>query len=196
MSKSLNNFFTIKEVLQELHPEVLRYAMISAHYRSHIEYSQEQLALSKAALEKFYLTLRGLLPSTIKPNDSIFEQRFIAAMDDDFNTPEALAVLFDLTKEINKLRSHSLEQASSLGALLQYLGKILGILNSEPEKFLQNLTSNNPDITSAQIEEKIDLRKKARENKNWDLADQIRLELVQLGIVIEDSTTGTTWRKQ
>jgi cysteinyl-tRNA synthetase len=195
MSKSLNNFFTIREVLQEVHPEVLKYALTNAHYRSHIEYSEEQLVLSKNALEKFYLALRGL-PIAERPVNSIFEQRFITAMDDDFNTHEALAVLFDLTKEINKLREQSiLTQASSLAALLKHLGGILGLLNSDPEQFLQNL-STNANITPSQIEEMLSLRNKARKDQNWLEADQIRKNLETMGIVIEDGATDTTWRKK
>lgn len=201
MSKSLNNFFTIKDVLQEVHPEILRYAMTSAHYRSHIEYSAEQLALSKAALEKFYLALRNLPTHGVAPTNSEYEQRFIAAMDDDFNTPEAFAVLFDLTKEINRLNKSSNQEhiqenpASELGALLKKLGQILGILYCEPEYFLQHL-SLHKSIDVDKIEEMIALRNHARKSHDWLTADRIRNELDALGVVIEDSAGNTTWRKK
>ena len=195
MSKSLNNFFTIRDVLQETHPEILRYSMITAHYRSHLEYSPEQLKLSKQALEKFYIALRGL-PDADKPINSEFEKRFIAAMDDDFNTPEALAVLFDLTKEINKLREHSLQEAASLGSLLKYLWQTLGLFNSQPEDFLQSLSNTANDIDISKVEKLISDRNNARKNKDWQKADQIRFELDKLGIILEDAAGVTTWRKK
>jgi cysteinyl-tRNA synthetase len=117
-------------------------------------------------------------------------------MDDDFNTPEAFAVLFDLTKEINRLREDSLATASLLGALLKKLGGILGLLQQEPEVFLQNLPTQNNSITPDQINAKISLRNTARQKKAWQEADAIRQELEDLGIIIEDTTTGTSWRKK
>ncbi len=194
MSKSLNNFYTIAEVLQEVHPEVLRYSMSSAHYRSHVEYSAEQINSSRNSLEKFYLALRGL-PTAEKPVNSEFEARFIAAMDDDFNTPVAFSVLFDLTKEINRLREQSLAKAGSLGSLLKDLAGVLGILNHDPEIFLQNLPINNT-IDATKIDEMITSRNIARKNKNWQAADQIRIELDKLGITLEDTAAGTIWRKK
>lgn len=195
MSKSLNNFHTIKEVLTTVHPEVLRFSLINAHYRSHVDYSTEQINLSTNAIRKFYLTLRDL-PKVAKAEHTEFEQRFMLAMDDDFNTPEALAVLFDLTKEINKLRTTSIAQAASLAALLKYLANILGLLNCEPEQFLQHENINNNDLDVKQIEHMINLRNIARNNKDWQTADRIRTELDELGIIIEDSSNNTTWRKK
>ena len=195
MSKSLNNFFTIRDVLQVVHPEVLRYTVSSAHYRSHLEYSKEQINASRNSLEKFYLAIRGV-PAANRIENSEFEARFIAAMDDDFNTSEALAVLFDLTKEINRLREISLAKAASSVALLKYLANILGLLHYDAEDFLQNLTANDSIDVSA-IEELIAARNTARANKDWGQADNIRKQLDALGIIIEDGgATGTIWRKK
>ena len=192
MSKSLNNFFTIREVLSDHRPEVVRYFLVSSHYRSPVNYSTDSLSIAEGALERFYLTLRSL-PTHAVEIDEGFETRFIEAMDDDFNVPEALAVLFDLAREINRLRDKEFNKAAGLARLLRRLGGVLGILQDDPEQFLRKATSD--DIDAAKIEALIVQRNQARQDKNWQRADEIREELAQMNILIEDAGSGTTWRR-
>jgi cysteinyl-tRNA synthetase len=190
MSKSLGNFFTLKEILNKYRPEILRYFIVASHYRSPINFSEENLENARAALQRFYITLRDLPIADEKDPDpeNQFNQRFHAAMNDDFNTPEALAVLFDLAREINRLRSSDqLLVAAQYGALLKHLGWILGILQDDPEKFLK------AGIDANQIEALIAARNAARKNKNWAEADRVRNELTAMGITLEDTPNGTTW---
>lgn len=209
MSKSLGNFFTVQEVLKEYSAEVVRYFLLASHYRSPINYSTENLQSAHAALERFYITLRGLLPpsSALTPDLSQKERgvreegdrfgrgRYIecfnSAMDDDFNTPEALAVLFDLARDINRLRNEDIEKASELAAVLRYLGSIFGILQQDPEVFLRGDASN---LDTSKIEALIAARTEARKNKNWAEADKIRNELASMGVELEDGAAGTIWR--
>ncbi len=193
MSKSLGNFFTIKAVLATYHPEVIRYFMIASHYRSPINYSEQNLLNAKNALDRFYAALRGLPPSERAEKNDLFETRFIEAMIDDFNTPIALSVLFDLVREINRLKDEKkLPEAAKKGALLRSLGNLFGILKEDPELFLKGHTGNEE---SKQIEELIAARNQARSEKNWTEADRLRQALQSLGIVIEDSPEGTIWRQ-
>lgn len=190
MSKSLGNFFTLKEALKKYRPEILRYFVVASHYRSPINFSEENLENAHAALQRFYITLRDLPPVNTKDFDAKnqFNERFHAAMNDDFNTPEALAVLFDLAREINRLRSaQQLTEAAQYGALLKHLGLVLGILQDDPEKFLK------AGIDASAIEALITARNTARKNKNWAEADRIRDQLTAMGITLEDTPTGTTW---
>jgi len=192
MSKSLGNFFTIREVLKFYPAEVLRYFLVSSHYRSHINYSEENLQTAWGALERFYHALKGLdLTQAMAPDDTEWEQAFHAAMQDDFNTPEALGVLFELTREINRLRSTQLAQASALAALLRKLAGILGILQADPESFLRE---TNAEVDAAHIEDLIARRNSARAEKHWAEADRIRDELKSLNVVLEDKDGKTTWR--
>lgn len=189
MSKSLGNFFTLKEVLKKYRPEILRYFVVASHYRSPINFSEENLENAHAALQRFYITLRDLPPANIKDFDAEnqFNQRFHAAMNDDFNTPEALAVLFDLAREINRLRStQQLTKAAQYGALLKHCGWVLGILQDDPENFLK------AGIDASAIEALITARNAARKNKNWAEADRIRNELTSMKITLEDTPSGTT----
>jgi cysteinyl-tRNA synthetase len=192
MSKSLGNFFTIREVLKYYPAEVLRYFLVSSHYRSHINYSEENLQTAWGALERFYHALKGLdLTQATPPEDTEWEQAFHAAMQDDFNTPEALGVLFELTREINRLRSTQPAQASALAALLRKLAGILGILQADPESFLRE---TNAEVDAAHIEDLIVRRNSARAEKHWAEADRIRDELKTLNVVLEDKDGKTTWR--
>jgi cysteinyl-tRNA synthetase len=191
MSKSLNNFFTVKEVLARYAPEVIRYFLIASHYRSPVNYSSENLESARHALTRFYTALRGL-PKATEFTENEFQKRFVVAMDDDFNTPEALAVLFDLAREINRVRSIDTKQAAQLGEQLRYLGSLLGILQQEPETFLK--TSSNNELDAAEIEKLITARNAARHSKNWIEADRIRKQLSDLGIILEDGADGTSWR--
>jgi cysteinyl-tRNA synthetase len=193
MSKSLGNFFVLKEILKKYHPEIFRYFVVSSHYRSPINFSQDILENIHAALKRLYISLRDLPVENFKnvkdldANDQ-FNQRFHAAMNDDFNTPEGLAVLFDLAHEINRLRSdQQLDKAIAYGALLKHLGGILGILQDDPEKFLKAGVDEN------KIADLIAARNEARKNKNWAEADRVRDELTAMNIKLEDTSKGTTW---
>lgn len=190
MSKSLGNFFTIRELLEKHPPEVLRYFLITSHYRSPLQYSEESIKQSRQALMRFYTALRGL-PSAEAVIDSAFEQQFIAAMDDDFNAPIAFAVLFELAHEIQRLREKDPKLAAQHGALLKKLGGVLGVLQEDPEQFLQ---LGKEDLDVKKIEQLIAARNKARVEKNWVEADRIRGELTAMSVVIEDGQGGTSWK--
>lgn len=192
MSKSLHNFTTVREALAEYSPEVIRYFMVSGHYRSPLNYSAANMQSAKAALQRFYTALRNL-PNVPEIDNHHYENRFIEAMDDDFNTPEALAVLFDLAREINRLKTSDMQRAGALGALLKRLGGTLGLLQDIPENFLQ--TSDPSTFDTMKVEALITQRNTARANKDWHESDRIRDELLAHGISLEDSPTGTTWRK-
>ena len=191
MSKSLGNFFTIREVLEKYHPEVVRYLLVSSHYRSAINYSEDNLKEAKGALERFYHALKGLPQAEPKGGDA-FAARFAAAMDDDFNTPEACAVLFDMVREVNRLKESDLGAAASLAARVQQLADVLGVLQLEPDAFLQAGAAGK--IDSAGVEALIQARLQARADKNWAESDRIRDELTAMGVVLEDGKGGTTWR--
>ena len=193
MSKSLGNFFTISEVLAKYEAEVVRYFMLASHYRSPINYSDANLDSAKAALARGYMTLRDL-PVADEADISDYETRFHQAMEDDFNTPVALAVLFDLIREINKLRDeNAINQAAGFAKGLKRLAAIFGLLQQDPQTFLQGKPG---DQESDEIEALILARKQAREQKNWAEADRLRLQLDAMGVVLEDSVHGTVWRKE
>ncbi|WP_372876117.1 cysteine--tRNA ligase [Pseudomonas sp.] len=191
MSKSLGNFFTIREVLEKYHPEVVRYLLVSSHYRSPINYSEDSLKEAKGALERFYNALKGL-PAAPAAGAEAFVERFGAAMDDDFNSPEACAVLFELAREINRLRESDLQAAAGLAARLKELAGVLGVLQLEPEAFLQAGAAGKVD--AAEVEALIAARLQARAEKNWGESDRIRDQLGAMGVVLEDGKGGTTWR--
>ncbi|MCF6776575.1 cysteine--tRNA ligase [Thiotrichales bacterium 19X7-9] len=193
MSKSLNNFFTIREVLVEFDAEVARYFLLSGHYRSVINYSKESLENAHAALTRLYTAIRGLLIDINKAEkNTVFEEAFISAMDDDFNTPEALSQLFILAKEINRLKADKdYDKAQTLGSLLVKLGSVLGILQKDPEIFFHL----DHDLAS-EIEALIVQRNTAREERNWAEADRIRDKLTKMDITLEDTSEGTIWRKK
>jgi cysteinyl-tRNA synthetase len=195
MSKSLDNFFTIRDVMLKYPAEVIRYFLLSSQYRSAINYSEENLQTAYSALERFYNALKGFdLGQGVAPenSDSLdYEKRFHEAMDDDFNTPEAIGVLFELVREINRVRDNDVEQAQNLVALLKKLAGILGILEMSAEDFLRE---GGDDVDATHVESLITQRKQAREDKNWALADQIRDELAALNVVLEDKDGVTSWR--
>jgi cysteinyl-tRNA synthetase len=193
MSKSLNNFFTVREVLNQYQPEVVRYFILASHYRSPLNYSDHSLDSAKQALTRFYTALRGLEIAADAPQTEA-TARFIAAMDDDFNTPEALAVLFDLVREVNKHRDeNNLEEASKIAAELKNLARVIGILQDDPDSFVQG---DSGELSAADIEALIEARQAARKGKNFAEADRIRDELTSQGIVLEDGAGGTTWRRE
>ena len=193
MSKSLGNFFTIRDVLNHYNAEAVRYFLLTAHYRSQLNYSEENLNLAQGALERLYTALRGTDQSAVAFGGENFVETFREAMDDDFNTPNALSVLFEMAREINKLKAEDVEKANGLAARLRELGAILGLLQQEPEKFLQ-AGSNDDEVEK--IEALIKQRNEARAAKDWAAADAARNELTAMGIVLEDGANGTTWRKQ
>ena len=193
MSKSLNNFFTIRDVLKEYDAETVRYFLISAQYRSALNYSQENLDSARTALSRLYTALKNVKVAAPQGGEEYVE-RFKAAMDDDFNTPAALAVLFDLAKAINTAQDEA--EASGLAGRLFELGGILGILYQDPVKFLQSgAAASGADDEVAKIEALIEQRKQARANKDYAAADAARNELTAMGIVLEDGPNGTTWRR-
>ena len=193
MSKSLGNFFTIRDVVKQYNPEVIRYFMLASHYRSPINYSEANLNSAKQALERFYTALRDLPAAQDEVDTNEFEQRFYAAMDEDFNTPVALAVLFDIVREMNRLQdAGDLQQAARLGQLLKRLADSLGILFQQPAAFLQGEVA---DDTAEDIERLIADRNAARAAKDWAKADEIRDQLTAMGIALEDSGATSTWRK-
>ncbi len=185
MSKSLGNFFTIRDVLKEYDAETVRFFVVRAHYRSPLSYSNVHLDDARNALKRLYTAL-SLVPAQEVAVDwaDPYAARFKAAMDEDFGTPEAVAVLFDLAGEVN--RSKSPEAAG----LLKALGGFIGLLQGDPERFLQ---AGSSALDGAMIEAQIEARSVAKAAKNWAEADRIRKELLEQGIVLKDSPTGTTW---
>ncbi|MBF0255776.1 MAG: cysteine--tRNA ligase [Gammaproteobacteria bacterium] len=199
MSKSLGNFFTVREVLQRYRAEEVRYFILGSQYRSPLNYAEEHLDHARAALSRLYTALRGLPPvaDQTPPASSSFTERFRAAMDDDFNTPEALAVLFDLVREINRAKAEQPQQAAALAAELRQLGGVLGILQADAEAYLRAADPGTTDgLSDSEIEALITQRNAARVAKDWAEADRIRDLFKQQGIVLEDASGGTGWRRQ
>ena len=193
MSKSLGNFFTIRDALQTYPAETIRYFMLSSHYRSPINYSAETLQQAQAALNGLYIALRGFTRTSQVDADVEAEWlgQFNAAMDDDFNTPVALAVLFELARNINRMRETQAEAAMQMAEQLRRLGAILGLLQQDPEVFLQGGHADQVE----QIELLIQARQQARQQKDWARADEIRKQLIDSGIELEDGPQGTSWRR-
>ncbi|MEC8484948.1 MAG: DALR domain-containing protein, partial [Pseudomonadota bacterium] len=193
MSKSLGNFFTIREVLEKFNPEVVRYLMVSSQYRSSIDYSDASLKEAKTALERLYTALRGQeIASSYDATE--YTQRFEDAMRDDFNTPVALSVLFELVRELNKARAEASEQAATLAAELKALADLVGLLSQDPEYFMQNSTVNE-GLSAEEIEGFIAERAQARKDKNFARSDEIRDLLLEQGITLLDTREGTTWTR-
>ena len=209
MSKSLGNFFTIREVLKKYDAEVVRFFILRAHYRSPLNYSDAHLDDAKGAVTRLYTALKSNppQPSLVRERagdvsspdkgrtggvaidwNEPYAQRFKAAMDDDFNTPEAVAVLFDLANEVN--RTQSVEAASQL----KVLAGVLGLLQRDPQVFLQG-SSSEGGLDDAAINTQIEARIAAKKAKNFAEADRIRRELLEAGVVLEDTAQGTSWRR-
>ncbi|WP_127024538.1 cysteine--tRNA ligase [Rheinheimera mangrovi] len=192
MSKSLGNFFTVKDVLADYNAEAVRYFLISSHYRSQLNYSAENLLQAHSALGRLYTALREVKPATDVDMNNDYVKTFRAAMDDDFNTALALPVLFELARDINKEKATDPTKASQLAGLLIKLGSVMGILQGDAETFLQSGTDSD-DV--AEIEALITQRNTARANKDWAAADAARDALVAKGIILEDKAGVTTWRR-
>ena len=193
MSKSLGNFFTVREILKLYKGEEIRYFVLASQYRSPLNYSDQLLDTARTALSRLYNTLRDLdVPEEYDENDAAVE-KFKQAMDDDFNTPEALAVIFDLANQVNRLRETDASAAVQKAAVLKALANVLGLLEQDPVEFLQSGAAESDG--GADIDALIDARNSARENKDWAEADRIRDELDALGIVLEDKDGKTVWRR-
>jgi cysteinyl-tRNA synthetase len=194
MSKSLDNFFTVREVLKTFRPEIIRFFILSSHYRSPLNYSNEQLEDAKAALTRLYTALRDVDIESATC-DAHYQKRFTDAMDDDFNTPVAIAVLFDLARELNSHKADK-SRARILAYTLKNLAGVLGLLQDNAETFLKG-TEKQESLSEDEIDLQIQARTEAKNNKNWAQADQIRDELKEQGIILEDAPGGkTTWRRE
>lgn len=192
MSKSLNNFFTIRDVLAEYPAEVVRFFLVSSHYRSAINYSRDNLQQSYSALERLYNALKGLDYQTMNAKQGTdYEARFNTAMEDDFNSPEAISVLYELARDINRLKQTGDDGALPLAALLVKLGTILGVLQQLPQDFLRE---GSDDVDADYIDGLIEQRNTARAEKNWAMADEIRDKLTALDIIVEDKDGKSSWR--
>ncbi|MDT3281522.1 cysteine--tRNA ligase [Shewanella scandinavica] len=193
MSKSLGNFFTIRDVLGHYDAETVRYFLLSGHYRSQLNYSEDNLKQARSALERLYTAIKDVDLTVAAAPAEEFVAKFKAAMDDDFNTPEAYSVLFDMVREINRLKLTDMAQASALAVSLKQLADVLGLLSQEPEAFFQG---GGSDDEVAEIEALIVERNRARTEKDWAAADVARNRLNELGVELEDGPSGTTWRKK
>ncbi|NBS76066.1 MAG: cysteine--tRNA ligase [Betaproteobacteria bacterium] len=186
MSKSLDNFFTIREVLKLYAPEVVRFFVVRSHYRSALNFSDVHLDDARASLKRLYTALHAVAPSDVPVDwQNAYAARFKAAMDEDFGTPEAVAVLFELAAEVNRT------QSAQLSGLLKSLGGVLGLLQSHPQDFLQAGSVVDED----QIKSLIEARAAAKANKNFAEADRIRQTLSDMGVVLKDSAQGTQWER-
>jgi cysteinyl-tRNA synthetase len=194
MSKSLGNFFLIRDVLKSFDPEVIRFFILKAHYRSPINYSDTQLEEARAGLLRLYTALAQVEPqaNTLDPQ-SLWAKRFADAMNDDFNTPEAIAVLFDLASEVNRTQG---AEKQILAGTLRSLGAMLNFLQCDPTTFLQSGSKQEAGLSAPQIEEKIAERVAAKKAKDFAKADLIRKALLDQGVVLEDKPGGLTeWRR-
>ena len=194
MSKSLGNFFTVREILERYRPEEVRYFILTSHYRSPLNFDDAQLDGARAALTRLYTALRGLpAAGSGSGGADAARERFAAAMDDDFNTPEALAVLFELAREVNRLRGSDEAAAAALGAELRALAGVLGLLDEDPEAYLRGGAPSGPG--DDEIEALIARRAGARRARDFAEADRIRDLLQEQGVLLEDSAAGTRWRR-
>ncbi|SDB88539.1 cysteine--tRNA ligase [Acinetobacter boissieri] len=202
MSKSLDNFFTIREVLEKFHPEVVRYFITASHYRSPINFSDTALKESKTALSRFYHAFKGYeqVYGALAPThqaDADYVTRFNAAMNDDFNTPEAFAILFEVSRELNRALKEQIEaDAHRYCATLRHLANVLCLVQHPIDEFLQSTIGQEANgLSDAEIEDKIQARVDAKTAKDFALSDAIRADLLAQGIVLEDTRQGTTWRR-
>jgi cysteinyl-tRNA synthetase len=196
MSKSLGNFFTIREVLEKYPAEVIRYFLVSSHYRSQVDYSEDNLVEAQATLDRLYQSLRGLSETEInsEEREENYLERFKKAMDDDFNSPEALAVMFDLVRELNVARKDGADTVAKLASTLKALGEALGILQLDAEEYFKGVDSSD-GMSNDEIDALVQARTDARANKDWAESDRIRDLLAEQGVTLDDSKAGTSWRR-
>ncbi|AIR87110.1 cysteine--tRNA ligase [Pantoea rwandensis] len=195
MSKSLGNFFTVRDVLAHYDAETVRYFLMSGHYRSQLNYGEDNLNQARAALERLYTALRHTDASATPAGGEEFEARFRTAMDDDFNTPEAYSVFFDMAREVNRLKTEDKAASDALAAKLRQLADVLGILQQDPEQFLQSSAQENDDEVTVIIHW-VKVRSEARAAKDWAQADVARDKLNELGVIVEDGPQGSSWRRK
>jgi cysteinyl-tRNA synthetase len=202
MSKSLGNFFTVREVLPRLRPEVLRFFLLSSHYRGPVNYTEDNLRQADAALMRLYLALRGVKPAR-RVETAEATAKFREAMDDDFNTPEAIAAMQSLARELNVAKTAGDgAKSAKLAAELVRLGGHLGLLERKPEEWLaapSELTGTPAEalpIADAEVERLIAARVAARKARDFRESDRIRDELAARGVLLEDGATGTSWRRK
>lgn len=194
MSKSLGNFFTIREVLEKYDAETVRYFLMTGHYRSQLNYSQDNLDQARSSLERIYTALEGITPAdNVDVSKSEYWKAFSASMNDDFNCPEALAVLFEIVRDINRNKNTDTVKAAELASVLITLGSIMGIAQQTPDEFLKAASTGTDDV--AQIEALIEERNSARASKEWGRADAARDKLAAMGITLLDGPEGTSWRR-
>ncbi|MEO8038065.1 MAG: cysteine--tRNA ligase [Betaproteobacteria bacterium] len=192
MSKSLGNFFTVREVLAKYDPEVVRFFIIRAHYRSPLNYSDQHLDDARSGLTRLYTALKNAPPAALNAidwNDPL-ATKFRLAMDDDFNTPEACAALFELVSEVNRTGS------AARAGLLKALAALLGLLDREPDAYLKSASDAIDGVGETEIDSRIAARAAAKKARNYGEADRIRAELDAVGILLEDSPAGTSWRRK
>jgi cysteinyl-tRNA synthetase len=196
MSKSLGNFFTVREVLKEYQAEVIRFFILSSHYRSPLNYSTDNLEEAKSALSRLYTALReSNATSDVEPLKKYVDE-FNTAMDDDFNSPKAISILHELARESNRVTDKSSKEATELAATLKFLANVLGLLEDEPQAFLQGTASTSDDeLDEDAIQKLINERNEAKTEKNYAKADEIREQLATKGISLEDTPQGTIWRR-
>jgi cysteinyl-tRNA synthetase len=194
MSKSLGNFFTLRDVSKDYKAEEIRYFILSSHYRSQLNYSEDQLNNARSALKRFY---GGLLGAELgeAPTNTDYQKSFEAALNDDFNTANAVAVLFDLVRDINRAKTEDPTTVNALASLLKYLGSIIGLLQSDAEPYLKGQVGSDTGLSDDKVDELIQQRLDARKSKDWASADRIRDELTAAGVVLEDGADGTRWRR-
>ncbi|HIF50743.1 MAG TPA: cysteine--tRNA ligase [Thiotrichaceae bacterium] len=196
MSKSLGNFFTVREVLKEYQAEVIRFFILSSHYRSPLNYSTDNLDEAKSALSRLYTALRdATVDNDVEPLKKYVDE-FNRAMDDDFNSPKAISILHELARESNRITDKSSKQATELAATLKFLAGVLGLLQDDPQAFLQGkANASDNELDEVAIQKLIDERNQAKTEKNYAKADEIRDQLVATGITLEDTPQGTIWRR-
>ncbi|HSH28586.1 MAG TPA: cysteine--tRNA ligase [Thiohalobacter sp.] len=194
MSKSLGNFFTVREVLSQFLPEVVRLFILSSHYRSPLNYTEDNLHKARGALDRLYTALRGVAAAGEPDAQAVAD--FRARMDDDFNTPEAIAHLFELARELNRAKSEDPARAAVLAATLRQLGGVIGLLQADADDHLRGAGAVGQDELDAdRIEALIEQRRRARTEKDWAESDRIRDQLKARGVLLEDGPEGTSWRR-
>ena len=195
MSKSLGNFFTIKEVLKKYQPEVVRFFILSSHYRSPLNYSVENLDEAKSSLTRLYTALKEFNSDNVSA-DQDYTYQFNSYMDDDFNTPKAISLLHEIARKINRNEDKTHEESKRLASTLKKLGAVLGLLESEPQDFLKGKSNENKENADTDyINELIRQRNIARDKKDFEKADKIREQLAELDVTLEDTEDSTDWRR-